>query len=453
MAVVAIDNFGGIAPRIHPTLLGDNMAVKAHNCLLKSGKLVPIRKPRFMGEMPISYENGLAQIRDAKTIHLWRRGAAQTLLAWPGEVSIAPSNLSGDEYNRVFVTGETGVGGANHPCVYLSNPNGDIVRHDLVKASMRAPSAHVAGGLDQDNLRYTYLVQTWIDAYGYESGASMPSNELEYNDGDEVTVDSDPAPAGASARRIYKVVAGTETDAFQFVLEQDSAGSFFPATTFSMKDEDAGEVLPTLQAPSEDLELVCRVPGNFYAGVRRSKLREIRFSESGNPTIWPDAYTATVTEDIVALGVTLNTVFALTKGEPWAITGTAPDAMTSAVLASAQGCVSRRSVCTYDGAVFYASPNGLCMLRDGSATVSVVTDKMFSKREWQELHPESCLSVSYGAAVFCWFPDSDKAIVLNMTDDSDAAITTHEISATCVCADVIGDRLVFIGALDEEDEE
>ena len=39
MATVKIDQFGGIAPRQHPTQLADGMAVTAHNCRLKTGKL------------------------------------------------------------------------------------------------------------------------------------------------------------------------------------------------------------------------------------------------------------------------------------------------------------------------------------------------------------------------------------------------------------------------------
>ena len=40
MATVKIEQFHGIAPRIHPSLLGDGMAVIAHNCRLKNGKIV-----------------------------------------------------------------------------------------------------------------------------------------------------------------------------------------------------------------------------------------------------------------------------------------------------------------------------------------------------------------------------------------------------------------------------
>ena len=450
MARIAIDNFGGIAPRVHPTLLGANMAVRAHNCLLKSGKLVPIRHPAKMTGINIRMENGLGRIGDAKTLHLWRYGDGAEVLAWPGEVYVAESNLSNDTSHRLFVSGETGVGN-NPPCAYIRSEDGrSVSRHDLVKEPLPAPVVSLKYGApsDMNNIRYTAFVQTWVDKYGYESGASMPSEELEYTDGDAVYVESCTAPALAVKRRIYKVVAGTENESIQFIKEQERLGTApsFYKIEIRVKDEDAGEVLPTLQAPAEDLEMICKVPNGFYAGVSRSNRREVRFSESGNPTVWPDAYTASVSDDIVGLGVTLNTVFAITKGKPWAITGNAPDAMSAAVLASPQACVSAASICAYDGKVFYASADGICMLVDGSATVSLLTDKIFSRRDWQAYKPETCKIIGHDGALFCWFLDTmvHESVVVNLLDGAEIAVTTHDEVAKAAFVDVEDDKMYFV---------
>ena len=70
MATVKIDTFGGIAPRQHPTQLADGMAVTAHNCRLKTGKLVPLREPQLVEGPNILMENGLADIADAQSMHV-----------------------------------------------------------------------------------------------------------------------------------------------------------------------------------------------------------------------------------------------------------------------------------------------------------------------------------------------------------------------------------------------
>ncbi len=454
MPTIAIDNFGGIAPRIHPTLLGATMATRAHNCLLKSGKLVPIRQPLAADDIPVRLERPLTDVGDAQTLYVWNRadGSAE-ILAWKGIVYVTPSNLSHDKYSRLFVSGETGVNG-NHPCAYIYDADNKIVRrHDLVKEVLDAPEASLEGDApsSDSDIRYTAFVQTWVDDLGYESGASMPSAEIEYSDGDGVVIGYVAAPTGAKSRRIYKVVAGSEGENFQFVYEQQAVAGAFQNVVIAVRDEDAGEVLPTLQGPAEDLEMIIRVPNGFYAGVNRSDLREVRFSESGNPTQWPDAYTASVHDDIVGIAATLNTVFVMTKGMPWAITGTSPDAMTAAILASPQGCVSARSICVFNGNVFYASADGICMLTDGAATVAIITDKMFSRRDWQALKPESCKMLVHDSTIFCWFldPSVNVSLAISLTDDSTASITTHDELASAVCVDLERDQMRFVGRIAE----
>ena len=113
MATIKIDSFSGIMPRVHPTLLPDSCAVKAHNCRLKSGKLSPVREPSKVDNASIRLENGLDKIANAQSIYLWRHGENRTgeFLAWPGIVRVARGNIADDDRDRIFVSGETGVGG------------------------------------------------------------------------------------------------------------------------------------------------------------------------------------------------------------------------------------------------------------------------------------------------------------------------------------------------------
>lgn len=461
MPTIRIDSFAGIMPRVHPTLLPDGCAVKAHNCRLKSGKLSPLRQPLKVSSFRIRMENGLAKISEANSLYLWKRGAVTEMLAWPGIVKVAQSNISDDDRFRLFVSGATGVGGVgkNHPCAYIaSTSGGTYTRHSLVKTSIPAPTVSVAPPGDPDNIRYTSFFQTWIDAYGYESGSSLPSSEIEYNEGQSVTIGVETAPSGAVARRIYKVVTGTETANIQFVFEQTSVNSYFPQAAFAVKDEDAGEIIPSIVSPPEDLTWITYVPGNFYAGVSASNIRTVMFSDVNRPTSWPDAYMYDIRDDIVGLSVTGNTVFALTTGSPWMISGTAPESMSATVMSAAQPCVSARSICVMAGSAFYASPDGICMLSpsgDYPMLVPVITEKYFSKREWEALNPSTCIMESYDGALHAWFTLSDgtrQGYIIDIKDGV-SAITTHDEQAKAVLYDAESDSLYFVRTVPIKDAE
>jgi len=441
---IQINRFGGIMPRTHPTLLPAEGAQRAHNLTLKEGKVAPLREPLMLSGVPVEMENGLARIGEAGTIWMWHHGESKTMLAWPGDVRIAEGNLSQDERSRLFVTGETGIG-ENHPCMYAMDGL-EITRHDLVKERMDPPVIETAAPSDPVNERYTIFYQTWVDRWGYESPPSRPTDEVAYNDGQVVNVGIAPAPVLAVKRRIWKVISGTQTEAVQFVAEQEllEGAGFFTAFNFSTSDENAGEILRGKDGVPGDLVWMTRVPGDFYAGFCRENKREVRFSEVGFPSFWPGEYGYGVGADIVGLGVTLNSVFVLTRGMPHVLTGTGPDTMNIAVLASAQGCVSARSICVMEGSVCYASGDGICMVGDGSPNVNIVTDGIFTRAQWQKLNPEGCRVAGHNGSLFLWFEGGREGYVVSLKDNSVAAVTTHDEVARACCVDVAGDRLYFV---------
>jgi hypothetical protein len=193
------------------------------------------------------------------------------------------------------------------------------------------------------------------------------------------------------------------------------------------------------------------IPGNFYAGVSASKKHTVMFSDVNRPTSWPTEYQYDIRDDIVGLAVAGNTVFVLTEGSPWALTGTAPESMSASSLSSPQACVSSRSICVMSGSVFYASADGICMLRPGSDLV-VLTDKYFSKREWELLNPSTCIMDTYDGALYCWFTDSTgarKGYIIALGEGI-AAITTHDEQAKAVYYDAKTDGLYYVRAIPVE---
>lgn len=485
MATIKIDQFHGIAPRVHPSLLGDGMAVTAHNCRLKSGKITPLRMPDKMGAYNVNLENGLTRIADAKSLFIWKHDEEVEFLAFPGDVDKADGYIADDEYDRIFLTGETGVfgnGKENVPVAYLKKNGGSVIRHPLVKKSLPAPYAKLGtpsgAVVDSDNIRYTFFCQTWVDPFGYESGPSELSlnwnpdaqgtgsgaytkDDFEYNDGDPVSflaLKDDEVPEGGGTvnnptegykRRIYKVVSGSETGSFKFIAEFDTDP--WGAKTVRIKDEDAGEVMPQIEHIPEDLNNMAYVPGGFYVGFSKSMRKTVMFSDVSNPTSWPLAFRYDLRDNIIALAVTTNTVFALTDGFPCVISGTSPEAMSISMLAGPAACVSKKSVCLYKNAVCYASNVGICMIAssaDSGTTVNNLTEKIFTKEQWQAFNPCSCLMAQYDGALFCFFTLNDekktrKGLVIDLTE-SENAVTTHDEESSCLCVNNATDELYFV---------
>ena len=455
MPTIRLDSFGGILPRAHPTLLPEGCATRAHNCRLKSGKLSPLREPALVGAAMVRQEAGLGRIADARSLYLWRRGGVAEFLAFPGLVTVVRGNIADDEKDRLFVTGQTGVGG-NLPCLYASE-GGAMVRHPITKSKMAAPvvSRTDERPLDELNLRYTVFYQTWVDRFGYMSGLSAPSSNkvdddddgtFEYNDGDEVTVGEAADQGGAVRRRIYKLVTGFETQSVQFVVEQEASGEGFGPLTFRVPDEDAGGVVPRFESPPDDLDLMTPVPGGFYCGVSGSRRRTLMFSEVNAPTSWPEAYQYDVDDDIVGVGVAGNTVYVLTAGMPWAVSGTHPDGMVCMKIPCDQACVSRRGICVMESGVFYPSHDGIVMLApELGASARVITEKHWSKREWADMNPSSCVMAPYDGALHAWFNTGSglAGYIIDLREGL-AAITTHDEVARAVCYDGVDDALYYV---------
>lgn len=478
---VKVDKFGGIAPRQHPTQLADGMAVVAHNCRLETGKLVPLRQPRLVGDASYLLEGGLDDIAKARSMHVWRKADADgsfDFLLFRGTTWAAPGNIAADDLTRLVVSGATGVSFTdagnklwnNTPVVYIRD-NGAKVVYPICKNPMGYPEVSRDSSVPlDDNRRYTRFFFTWVDKYDMESPCSAPSRnsggvdaDFEYMDGDTVVVAKpNDVPELAVKIRIYKVVTGTEEGRVQFVHEVlVSDLSSLTNISFKVKDEDAGEVMPEMESPPCDLSCIRDVPGAFYCGFSPSAPKTVCFSDIDLLYSWPIAYRYDVADNIVALAVTSNTVFALTDGWPYVLSGTAPESMTVAKIAGPAACVSPRGVCVYNNAVYFVSNSGLMTIYNSADAGTVcrnLTDKIFTKDQWLALNPLSCVMGQHDGALFLYFtlgegsarpsfvPDGAKhvGLTIDLMENSAIAVSTHDEAATCLCVDEREDKMYFV---------
>jgi len=471
---IRVDNFHGIQPRVHPTLLADGMAVTAHNCRLKNGKLVPLRKSSIARDIMIHMENGLTSVADAKSLYAWKHtqtdGTVMTdFLAFPGIVDFAEGNIADDDYDRLFVTGQTGVtftdeNGVDRydaPAVYFySRSSNAIFRRTFCKTVLDAPTVSTTGTLsDGKTVYYVQFFVSWVDANGYESGLSAPSKTggktapIALNNGMSVSFGAmQNVPQDARKIYVYATAAGTSenTDGIQFFVERTVAEATEPGGfSAAFVPDRLGEAEPGIESPPVDLSGIQFVAGGFYAGFSRSSPHTVMFSDIGTVTSWPIAYRYDVKDNIVALATTSNSVFALTDGYPWVLSGTAPESMTVAKLAGAAACLSARGVCVLRNSVYFVSHEGLmAIVNDASAgTVCVnVTSKAFTKEQWQAKNPEKCVMEHHDGALYLFFndvKDRKPGLVIDLSEGADA-ITTHDEPARCLCRDDRNDRLYFV---------
>ena len=465
MATVKIDAFGGIAPRQHPTQLADGMATIAMNVKLESGKLVPLRQPRLVEGAANIMENGLADVAAAQSMHIWRRnGGGFDFLLFPGMTWAAPGNIASDDLTRIVVSGATGQGASGAEPVLYARKDGAKAVKPLAKAALPAPvvARDSQTPLD-DNRRYTRFFIAWVDEFGFESPCSPPSlvkqpgddpadEDLEYMDGDRVLVDTpEGVPEDAVKIRVYKVIAGSEEGRPQFIFDYDiPAGGMGAGFSFAVKDEDAGEVMPEIENPTDGLLHILDVPGAFYVGFAPSAPKTVCFSEVDMLYSWPTAYRYDIADNIVALAVTSNSVFALTDGWPYVLSGTAPESMTVAKLASPAACVSQRGVTVLRNTVFYASNAGLMAIANSATEGTVVTnltEQIFTKDQWQAMNPKSCLLGHHDGRLFMYFTKEDGShvgLTFNLSDGLKVAVTTHDEAAKCLVVDNAEDRMYFV---------
>ena len=473
MATVKIDNFHGIQPRVHPSLLTDGMAVTAHNCRLKSGKLVPIREPTVCDGVRVYRENGLPDDTYVSSIQIWHdTDESFALLMFPDVTWSAPGNVADDRFTRLIVSGVTGeqfrdsegVMHENSPVLYVRV--GDMREKRRIAIAKNALPAPLVRRDANDPLteekRYTRFFVTWVDAYGMESPPSNPSllydgtdAALEYDDGDPVALKiSGTLPINLESIRVYKSVTGLEDGYAQFVKEfPKSSVVGNKEVVFAVPDEDVGETMPEIESVPADLVCILDVPGSFYCGFSPSKPKTVCFSDVNLLYSWPVAYRYDISNNIVSLAVTSNNVFALTDGWPYVLSGTSPESMTVSKIAGAAACVSPRGICVHNNNVYFVSHNGLMVIgndADAGTTCKNLTQGIFTKEQWTAFNPSSCIMGVYEDALHLLFtlPNKrKKQLIIDLVEGANA-VTTHDVNMTCMVVDNKGGRMLF---LKEED--
>lgn len=277
-----------------------------------------------------------------------------------------------------------------------------------------------------------FYLTTLVTAWGEESAPSLVSDMYSIDQNDSVVIarpaELASAPTvtkyGLVGWRLYRSNVGSAGASFQLVTDTNTGtypniqlltgGGFdyFKTTMTSYTDNksasELGEVLPSLEWLPPPVTIKNAV--TYYmagitpmaSGVMAAFLDNmVLFSESYKPYAWPVQYQLTTKYRIVGLGAFGQSLLVLTTGSPYLCSGSDAASMSIQELPGTQSCVSARSIAKVENGVLYASPDGLCL--GDSSGISVVTEGLFSREDWQRLTPSSIIGAYHDGVYFFKF--------------------------------------------------
>jgi hypothetical protein len=390
MAVISLNKFSGVAPRLSPNKLSPEMAQTADNVRLLAGTL-------DAWNQPLTVVSGLAA---GATSTIYRFGRDLTSdteywFHWTADVDVVKGAVANDQTERTYFTHPTLGPRMTYNTLALTGGSGDYPRASVplgVPAPTAAPVATVqTDGSDSITAEVRVYVYTFVTSLGEEGPPSPPSNLLTIHaDGGIAALAglASTAPTGYSgyitAKRIYRTLSGSLSTEYQFVDEIPIAQGTY---SDSIPGENLNEVIPSVMwYPPPSTAFGVTQMANGITVVFNGY--DIYPSEAYIPSAYPPGYSQAVDYPIVGGAAVGTTLFVLTTGFPYLLTGSDPSAMSLVKLDSPQSCVSKRSIAAVDGGVMYASPDGLIYIT-GSGQVTNVTASLYSRKEWQALVPSS----------------------------------------------------------------
>ena len=397
MALIKIDVFKGIAPKLSARLLPSGSAKTAVNCRLDSGDLAPIRGLSDIASTAetAGTENSLYKYDTVGGVDQWFR--------WDEDVDVVRSPIAANTYNRVYYTGDS-LDGKRPRVTYNSIAVGGGTVYPSVSfrlglpAPTTAPTMTVVGAVpantDNEVKEARSYVYTFVSVNGEEGPPSSPSAVLDVYPTTQTvsisTMDNGiPASSDITHKNIYRTVTSAAGTFYMYVDVVLLSQQVYPDSKTAL---EVGGVLPSTDwvAPPAEMIGLTSLSNGILAGFKDN---EVMFCEPFMPHAWPTKYRLSTDFSIVAIKAVGSSLIVTTKAYPYVVQGSHPSNMTIVRMRENQACVSKRSIVNMGSHVMYASPDGLVSASGTAATLA--TDKVFSRSQWQALKPETIHSYMY----------------------------------------------------------
>ena len=369
MATLKLIQFSGEIPRLIPRLLPDTAAQRAENVRLDDGGLTPIRQSRL--------DDTIVGVDPIQTIY--KNGA--DWLAWDTVVHAAPGPVATD---RLYYTGD----GA--PKMLAGG-----VTYDLALDAPTGALTATLGGVGTGAITTRLYVYTWVTAFGEESEPCPVSNEVNWQPGNTVTLSgfaTTPTGRNITKQRIYRSQSSVSAGTDLFLIAERTAST--SNYVDSIPVDDFAEVLPSRDwnPPPDTLEGLISLPNGMMAAFVAAT-KEICFCEPFRPHAWPEKYRITIDWTPVALGAYGTTLVVMTQGQPYIVSGTAPENMVAEKLELNAPCINARGVVDLGTSVAYPSHDGLVVVGSGGA--SIATNSLMTRNAWLKTSPATFVASQY----------------------------------------------------------
>jgi len=384
MATIFIKAFMGERPRIDPRHLPNEAAQIASGCHFYHGNLSALRKPKLTGETVLF---------NAKTIFKYLN---IYWFAWSKKINAVNSQVANDPWQRVYFTGDGYpkvtnniiFSGVNMPAASyrLGVQAPENVITGIITEGILLPN-EVVNANDDETRYYTHTFVTEQGEEGAPGNASVKMTILTPSKADTLVTLSFLPPnvnqSNITNRRIYRTATGGGSADYLLVAEIPIAQATF---VDNLQGDELGAPLETYdyEMPLIDMKGLVAMANGIMAGYSGNT---VCFSESYLSYAWPSKYQMTTEHNIVTMVAMGNSLAVLTEGYPYIFSGTTPDSIAGHKIESNQSCSNDRSAVIIEGALIYASPDGLVQLTVNGAIS--ITDKIITREQWQAYQPST----------------------------------------------------------------
>ena len=293
-----------------------------------------------------------------------------------------------------------------------------LLQEDLVKGIW-----YLTWGV-QESRAYTYTYEnTWE-----EESAAAPPEVISPTYVQDVQIDV--TPADFSGHRpflrynIYRTYGNVATYLKTNVVADGSVATrFYDSTT---RPQNVGDVLES----SEFLQLGTGMQGwevmpNGWAAAFKDKT--LYLSEPYAYHAWP--YSTVFNKAIRGIRAAQSALVVTTADGVYLVTGAVPAAKQQMKLSLPQAGVAQRSMTNIEGAVAYASNDGIALVAGGQGTMDV-SQKLFNRKKWRERYGDVLLDASlmfgyHDGMLVAQSNTTAKGFVVRLDDDA-GAFTRNE---------------------------
>jgi len=412
MPALQVKGFQGVVQATHPLALPDTVGAAGNNMRPGFSDLRPWFQPSVLALAANTVVSG--------AMSLYRYGADSSSsttywCTWNTDVDVARGLVGNDVSERTYYTDGVLPKWFDNTFALAAPPYPNNPRTLGVPAPTTAPSVVATGGASGSKEARVY-VWTWVTDKGEESAPSAPSAVTPLSPVDAtwtVTFNqSVPTYTGnIVSRNLYRSATTSNGSAvYLFVANITNLSSGY-ACADNTPDTMLGSALQSMnwQMPVANMVGLTPMWDGMMAGFFS---KTICFCVPFVPYAWPIIYQQVIPETVVGLGVWQQNLIVLTDGQPYAITGTDPTALTITPIDASFSCTSKRSICEVPGGLLWASPDGLAY--SGSRGNDSVSDLVFSREQWQALNPASMVVRRWGSFVVVRYNNgTDGALVFD----------------------------------------